>query len=76
MGKDREGKFIPPKGKPSGDGQPKAGLKPVNNLDNLDARDEIADKYTDGPDQPAANVPVSHPNRNTNKNDPDRPAYS
>lgn len=76
MGKDREGKFIPPKGKPSGDGNPKAGLKPVLNLDNLDERNEIADKYTEGPDEPAANIRVSKPNRNVNKDIDTGPAYS
>jgi hypothetical protein len=54
MGKTREGQYIPPKGKPSGDGQPKgAGNLPVNHIDNLEERDRIADTYTDGPDQPA-----------------------
>lgn len=76
MGKDREGKYIPPKGKPSGDGQPKAGLKPVNSIDDLEKRDEIADKYTDGPDEPAANVRVMKPNRNVNKEDQDNVPYS
>ncbi len=79
MGKDREGNYIPPKGKPSGDGQPKSGgQRPVNHLDNLEERDRIADTYTDGPDQPASNVHIRHPNRNPNKDDDgelDKPAY-
>jgi len=76
MGKDREGKFIPPKGKPSGDGNPKAGLKPVLSLENLEQRDEIADKYTEGQDTPAANVRVMHPNRNVDKDNQENEAYS
>ncbi len=63
-------------GKPSGEGQPKGtGNLPVNHIDNLEERDRIADTYTDGPDQPAANVPVNNPNRNTDKPDLDKPAY-
>jgi hypothetical protein len=76
MGKTREGQYIPPKGKPSGDGQPKgAGNLPVNHIDNLEERDRIADTYTDGPDQPAANVMMRHPNRNVNKDNIDQDSY-
>ena len=69
MGKDRNGTFVPPKGKPSGEGKSKGGPKTVYNLDNLEERDEIADKYTDGPDDPAANVAEANPNRNVDKSE-------
>ncbi len=75
MGKNKDGKYIPPKGKPSGEGRSKAGLKPVVNLDNLDERNEIADKYTDGPDMPAANVRVMNPNRVAGKTDDEEDNY-
>lgn len=40
------------------------------------APDALEDEYMDG-DQPAANVPLTHPNRNPNsKPDLDKPAYS
>jgi hypothetical protein len=75
MGKDPNGKFIPPKGKPSGDGNSKAGLKPVNDWENLEEQLDKEDIYTDGPDMPAANVRVRHPNRNVDKEDTNQ-AYS
>jgi hypothetical protein len=76
MGKTRDGQYVPPKGKPSGDGQPKgAGNLPVNHIDNLEERDRIADTYTDGPDQPAANVWVRHQNRNVDKDNLDQDSY-
>jgi hypothetical protein len=71
IGKDQKGTYIPPKGKPSGEGTPKAGLKSVNDLDKLDEHYEIADKYTEGPDTPAANVKIMHPNRVPNTPDQD-----
>lgn len=38
--------------------------------------DELREKYADGPDEPAANVRVMHPNRNADgKPDIDKPAY-
>jgi hypothetical protein len=76
MGKNREGNYIPPKGKPSAEGRSKAEVKTVPHLDNLEQHDEIADKYTEGPDQPAANVRVMNPNRNPNKEDYDNTSYS
>jgi hypothetical protein len=39
------------------------------------APDELEDEYMDG-DEPAANVRMTHPNRNTNKPDIDKPSYS
>ena len=71
IGKNANGTYVPPKGKPSGEGHSKAGLKSVNDIDNLDEHFEIADKYTEGPDEPAANVRIMHPNRVPNTPDQD-----
>lgn len=68
MGKDREGKFHPKKGKPSSSGkiEGRTGLKEVN-TNAIDNYLEIADKYTVGEEQPAPNIHVRHPNRNVDK---------
>jgi hypothetical protein len=65
----------PGKGAPSGRGVT-VGLREPLDLDNLEEHNRLSDKYTDGPDEISANVPVSHPNRNTNKPDIDKPPYS
>jgi hypothetical protein len=66
MGKDREGKFHPRKGKPSGSLKEGAGLQPLN-TSAFETNLEMADKYTEGEEQPATNVHVRHPNRNVDK---------
>ena len=66
MGKDREGKFHPRKGKPSGSLRDAAGLQPINTT-SLEEQLEIADKYTDGEERPGPNIHVRHPNRNVDK---------
>src|SRR5688572_14988587 len=66
MGKDREGKFHPRKGKPSGALREGVGLQPID-TSTLDEHLEIADKYTQGEEQPAPNIHVRHPNRNVDK---------
>jgi|APFEC2959095171_1045051.scaffolds.fasta_scaffold00011_157 hypothetical protein len=76
MGKNREGKYIPPKGRPSGEGQSKAEVKTIPHIEDMEAHDAIAEKYTNGPDDPAPNVKMSKPNRNTDKPDIDKPSYS
>lgn len=67
MGKDREGTFHPPKGKPSGMGTQK-GLVTTDSS-TMDQQLEIEEKYTDNPDldELASNVRVRHPNRNVDK---------
>src|SRR5437763_14926896 len=69
MGKDRSGKFHPPKGHPSDASGEGLGLRPdFNNYD--DAVDKaITEKYTTGPDKLAEQVPLLHPNRNLHKKD-------
>jgi hypothetical protein len=66
MGKDREGKFHPRKGKPSGALRDAVGLQPIN-TSTLEDQLEIAEKYTDGEEQPAPNIHFRHPNRNVDK---------
>lgn len=65
------------KGKPSGGvSDPVTGLRDVR-VENLEHEQEIADKYTEGPEQePASNVPLKHPNRNLDKPDIDKPPYT
>lgn len=66
MGKDREGKFHPRKGKPSGSMKESAGLKPISTSafeENL----AIADKYTVGDEEPSPHLRIRHPNRNVDK---------
>ncbi|WP_256010013.1 hypothetical protein [Desertivirga xinjiangensis] len=67
MGKDRNGTYIPPKGRPTGSPKETAGLRDAFAVNDLDKDNELADKYMDAPDQPAANVYVRHSNRHTNK---------
>lgn len=68
MGKDREGKFHPRKGKPSASGkiEGKTGLKDIN-TNAIENYLELADRYTVGEEEVAANVRVRHPNRNVDK---------
>jgi hypothetical protein len=68
MGKDREGKFHPAKGKPSGANKDEGlGLRPTFNPDDLERDGEITDRYTKGPDTLADDVRIRHRNRNTSK---------
>ncbi len=66
MGKDREGKFHPRKGKPSGSAREGVGLQPID-TSAIEEHLEIADKYTEGEERPAPNIHVRHPNRNVDK---------
>lgn len=67
MGKGREGKFHPRKGKPSLEkAMETAGVTPVSSS-TFQQRSEIADKYTVGEGEPAPNLNVRHRNRNTEK---------
>ena len=73
MGKDREGKFHPKKGKPSGSGHEESiGLTSPNTTGSVEEYIELADKYTEGADELPANVKVRHPNRNVNKGEDKR----
>ncbi|HEY8915341.1 MAG TPA: hypothetical protein VIM87_02855 [Chitinophaga sp.] len=68
MGKDREGRYIPPKGKPSGSGKEgNLGLRRTIDEEGLKRDEEMTEKYTSGEDTLAPNVHMRHPNRNTAK---------
>jgi hypothetical protein len=68
MGKDREGKFHPAKGKPSGANKEEGlGLRKTFNPDELERDLEITDRYTTGSDTLADDVHIRHRNRNTSK---------
>lgn len=63
------------KGAPTQSEKSKAEVKVVDS-DTLDQRQEISDKYTIDDAEPDPRVvPVSHPNRNLNKEHTDRPGY-
>jgi hypothetical protein len=66
-GKDTNGTFHPGKGKPSGINKEEGlGLHPTA-PEKLEEYLAMTDKYTDGEDVLADNVPLRHPNRNTSK---------
>lgn len=70
MGKDREGRFHPKKGKPSGSGREgNLGLRTSIDENELQRDEEITEKYTSAEDELAPNVHMRHPNRNTAKGD-------
>ncbi|QHL88051.1 hypothetical protein GU926_11660 [Nibribacter ruber] len=62
------------KGNPSGRGQSKAEVKQPGSPDQIKRDEEIVSKHVrDG--ERAAPDAVTHPNRNTNKEDIDKPSY-
>ena len=61
MGKDHRGQ---PSGTNKSEG---SGVPGGKFLEDLDKDQEITEKYTDSNDQIAEHVPVTHPNRNTDK---------
>jgi hypothetical protein len=67
MGKNQNNNFVPPKGRPSGTGREGSGLKSAFAVNDLQTDNELAAKYTEEEDQPAAGVHVRHPNRNVDK---------
>jgi hypothetical protein len=67
MGKNKNNDFVPPKGRPSGSGREGSGLKDAFAVNDLEKDNQLADAYTKDEDVPAENVPLRHPNRNTDK---------
>jgi hypothetical protein len=65
-----------PKGIPAGEGLSKASVKTIPDLDALDDTLDLGQEYTDGPDEPGANAPLRHPNRNLDKPDNDHQPYA
>lgn len=66
MGKERNGRFLPPKGRPSGSGKDTAGLKDAFAVNDPETDHEIANRYADNIEDLAPNM-VRHKNRNVNK---------
>lgn len=66
MGKERNGRFVPPKGRPSGSDKDTPGLKDAFAVNDPETDKEIANKYADNMDDLAPNI-VRHKNRNVNK---------
>ena len=68
MGKDKNGGYVPPKGKPSGSGRETHQLKDAFAAVDPETEQQIADKYTkDGTDELADGIHVRHVNRNLHK---------
>src|SRR5688500_17656777 len=68
MSKDREGKFHPAKGKPSGANKEEGlGLRKNYNPDDLERDLEMTDRYTTDSDRLSDDVRIRHRNRNTSK---------
>lgn len=67
MGKDSNGNYHPPKGKPSGAGKSEGLGLEATSTDEMDEFNEITDKYIESPDHLADNVHMRHVNRNTSK---------
>src|SRR5215217_1288593 len=68
MGKDRNGKYHPPKGKPSGAGKNEDGLGvQATPPEKMEQYEKITERYTIDDDTLAPDVPMRHPNRNTQK---------
>ena len=66
MAKTKTG-YVPPKGKPTGGARETHGLKDAFAVTDLETDNELAEKYTDGEDEPSANVNLRHVNRNLHK---------
>lgn len=68
MGKDREGNYHPPKGKPSDTGNKKGITSPSISKKEVKKQDQLEDKYdVDADNDSIENVKMMHPNRNENK---------
>jgi hypothetical protein len=68
MAKNKNGAFIPPKGKPTGSGRETHPLKDAFAVTDPETENEIAEKYTkDGTDEIAEGIHVRHVNRNLHK---------
>jgi hypothetical protein len=68
MGKDRTGKYHPPKGKPSGAGKSEDALGvQATPPEKMEQYEKITERYTIDDDTLAPDVHMRHPNRNTQK---------
>jgi hypothetical protein len=58
------------KGQPSGSNKNEGlGLRPDMPSEKFEQDEKMTEKYTAGEDEPAENLPLKHPNRNTGKED-------
>jgi hypothetical protein len=58
------------KGQPSGSNKNEGlGLRPDMPAEKIDRDQHMTDRYTSDEDEPAEDLPLRHPNRNTGKND-------
>jgi hypothetical protein len=68
MSKDKNGTYLPPKGKPTGSDRDTHQLKDAFAVTDPETENEIAEKYTkDGTDELADGIHVRHVNRNLHK---------
>ncbi len=67
MSKNNDGRFVPPKGKPSGKGNETAGLKDAFAAIDPDKENEITEKYISDTDDQETVIQMRHVNRNVNK---------
>src|SRR5215217_1873258 len=68
MGKDRNGKYHPPKGKPSGAGKSEDALGiQATPPEKMEQYEKITERYTIDDETLAPDVHMRHPNRNTEK---------
>jgi hypothetical protein len=68
MEKDKNGGYVPPKGKPTGSDRDTHQLKDAFAVTDPETESEIAEKYTkDGTDELADGIHVRHINRNLHK---------
>lgn len=68
MGKDRTGKYHPPKGMPSGSNKEEGlGLRKTMDPEQLGQDEQMTERYTDGDDTLSADLRMLHINRNTRK---------
>lgn len=67
MSKNNDGRFVPPKGKPSGKGNETAGLKDAFAAIDPDKENEITEKYISDTDDQETLIQMRHVNRNVNK---------
>ncbi len=51
-------------------------MKTIPDLDEVADTLDLGQEYADGPDEPGANAPLRHPNRNLDKPDNDHQPYA
>lgn len=67
MAKDSNGKYHPPKGKPPGAGKEEGMGARATPPEDITRYETISDRYTTDDETLAPDVPLRHPNRNTQK---------